>query len=37
LFDIEFEIETYHPHLVISVLVQYLFLLVLRLLAGRVP
>ena len=36
-FVIEFEIETLHSHLVNSVLVPYLFLLVLRLLAGQVP
>ena len=35
-FVIEFEIETLHSHLVNSIPVPYLFLLVLRLLAGQV-
>ena len=37
LFVIEFEIEILHSYLVNSVLVPYLFLLVLQLLAGQVP
>jgi hypothetical protein len=34
---IESEFAIFHSHLVNSVLVQYLFLLVLRLLTGQVP